>query len=270
MDLRRAMEIFRLPDNYTEAELKKEYHTLAMKYHPDKNKNEDAKDMFTEIQAAYEFLNKPKPFETPLDDILSSIFKSFVAPMKSPVFKMTDTLITITAKEYLTGTVKTMDFQENCQCEQRLCTKCAGSGFYLENLNLSHCKECLGNGSFQSCQKCCFGVIKKQKKCTIPPKTTKLKNVIIEIEKPYFLKDRQLYLDFSISLKESLTGFSKLFKDPFGVSHTINVNKVIQMGDGYRVGDIILLFKVNYPKKLPIEVVEQLKKINFDGVDGRN
>ena len=89
--------------------------------------------------------------------------------------------------------------------------------------------------------------------------------MIIEIEKPYFLKDNQLYLDFSISLKESLTGFSKLFKDPFGVSHTITVNKVIQIGDGYRVGDIILLFKVNYPKKLPKEVVEQLKKINFDG-----
>ena len=41
------------------------------------------------------------------------------------------------------------------------------------------------------------------------------------LEKPYYLKNDQLYCKYKVSLKESLTGFIKIFKDPFGKSHEI-------------------------------------------------
>ncbi|KAG6120748.1 hypothetical protein E4U13_006065 [Claviceps humidiphila] len=42
------------------AEIKKSYYGLAKKYHPDTNKDPDAKDKFAEIQSAYEILSDPQ------------------------------------------------------------------------------------------------------------------------------------------------------------------------------------------------------------------
>jgi molecular chaperone DnaJ len=42
------------------AEIKKAYYTLAKKYHPDTNKDHNAKERFAEAQSAYELLQDPK------------------------------------------------------------------------------------------------------------------------------------------------------------------------------------------------------------------
>ena len=42
--------------NATEAEIKKAYRTLAKKYHPDKNKSQDAATRFISINRSYELL----------------------------------------------------------------------------------------------------------------------------------------------------------------------------------------------------------------------
>lgn len=49
-------EILNTNPNAQLSQLRKNYRTLAFKYHPDKNKSEDAKEMFLKINQAFEYL----------------------------------------------------------------------------------------------------------------------------------------------------------------------------------------------------------------------
>ena len=56
-------DILRLQQNCTQDDIRKAYHTLALKYHPDKNRGSDkaeAEKMFLKIAVAYELLSDPK------------------------------------------------------------------------------------------------------------------------------------------------------------------------------------------------------------------
>eukprot|EP00405_Crypthecodinium_cohnii_P015786 CAMPEP_0206446244 /NCGR_PEP_ID=MMETSP0324_2-20121206/16019_1 /ASSEMBLY_ACC=CAM_ASM_000836 /TAXON_ID=2866 /ORGANISM="Crypthecodinium cohnii, Strain Seligo" /LENGTH=492 /DNA_ID=CAMNT_0053914675 /DNA_START=200 /DNA_END=1678 /DNA_ORIENTATION=- len=52
-------EILGLPDDAEEADVKKVYRKLSIKYHPDKNPDEESKKKFGEVRDAYEILNDP-------------------------------------------------------------------------------------------------------------------------------------------------------------------------------------------------------------------
>ncbi|XP_041071411.1 dnaJ homolog subfamily B member 9-like isoform X2 [Carcharodon carcharias] len=53
-------EILGVPKNSSDRQIKKAFHKLAMKYHPDKNKSPDAEAKFREIAEAYEVLSDEK------------------------------------------------------------------------------------------------------------------------------------------------------------------------------------------------------------------
>jgi hypothetical protein len=59
MDSKKAFEILEIDDIYVSNELiKKQYHKLALQYHPDKNTLEDTTEKFREIKEAYELLSQ--------------------------------------------------------------------------------------------------------------------------------------------------------------------------------------------------------------------
>ena len=79
MTYEKALNILGLSKGFSEAELKKAYRRLAMKYHPDRNPgNKDAELKFKESGAAYEFLkvDKNKPdFSYGTNNISFMIYK---------------------------------------------------------------------------------------------------------------------------------------------------------------------------------------------------
>lgn len=56
-------ELFDIPKNSTDADIKKKYRRLALKYHPDKNPdNEEAEEMFKKINHANSILRYVESF----------------------------------------------------------------------------------------------------------------------------------------------------------------------------------------------------------------
>jgi len=270
MNLESAKEILELSSNFTPEQVKQNYHRLSLKYHPDKGG--DAND-FIKITQAYEFITEEKVTKGSIN--LNDIFRTFINPtvgiFKSNVrsffgFKKEIT-VELTAKEFLEGSTKEIEtvFKTNCTCEQKFCHKCRGFSFQT-------CNHCMGSGIIQECDNCVNGFITHKRKVTIiiPKNSLKpviLDNTVIDLklnDKNYFVKDNKLYYKFTISLKESLIGFVKTFKDPFGVEHQVISNDIIKQNDGYFIPNgIILLFNVIYPKKLTKSVIKQLKMLDF-------
>jgi len=279
MNLESAKEILELNDNFTPEQVKQNYHRLSLKHHPDKGGNSDN---FIKITKAYEFITQEKVTRPANVINLNEIFRNIIKPnlhhinkvFQKPTSTTTffgfkkEIIITLTPKEFLEGCTKEIDqyFKLACGCEPLFCHRCRG-------FSLNGCEDCMGSGIIQNCGECKNGFITHSRKININIPKNSLKSIFLENtivnlklenENNYFVKNDKLYYNYNISLKESLIGFSKTFKDPFDFEHTITSTSIIKQNDGYSLpSKIILLFNVIYPKKLNKSVIAQLKKIDF-------
>lgn len=76
MNRDKAIKILQIPEKtiITEDMIKRHYRMMALKYHPDKNKQQDASIKFQEIHDAYEYLNNGEKPEIKTYDSLLRIF----------------------------------------------------------------------------------------------------------------------------------------------------------------------------------------------------
>lgn len=73
-----ALKILNLNNDYTIKELKKKYYKLALKFHPDKNSDENAEEEFKKCVEAYKILQKEKNMNEEVKIDYFSIIENFI------------------------------------------------------------------------------------------------------------------------------------------------------------------------------------------------
>ncbi|KRZ56022.1 DnaJ -like protein subfamily A member 1, partial [Trichinella nativa] len=179
-------DILEVKPGCTEAELKKAYRKLALKYHPDKNPAEGEK--FKLISQAYEVLTDPEKrriydeggeealktggssgfgYSSPMD-IFDMFFGRSSSRHRSQENQCDDTIhqMPVTLEEIYNGSVRKFSVTRNV-----VCTKCEGRGTReggVLNQVQSVCSECRGNGEIiapkDRCKECNAQKVIRQKK----------------------------------------------------------------------------------------------------------
>lgn len=141
----------------TPDEIKKAYRQLAIKYHPDKNPDPQAGEMFKEISEAYEILSDPEkrqrydqlgmegmknePHLSP-EDIFSQFFPNFPGFGQGRRQNENDIVIAcvITLNEAYTGITKKVSYET-----EKSCLECHGTGS-KDGKTIAMCPQCQGKG----------------------------------------------------------------------------------------------------------------------------
>lgn len=168
-------KILGVSNNASKEEIDNAYRSLAIKYHPDKNleNQEFFVSKFKEIQEAYEHLIKTKynvrfdfKSKNSVDSIFDNMFSKFFGNQKNDCSKIR---IKISLEEALTGCTKNIlverhSFCNSCQgtggASWENCEKCFGKGFVYDSSEKivfqSGCSYCLSKGSIikEKCSDC--------------------------------------------------------------------------------------------------------------------
>ena len=173
-------EVLGVSKTATDAEIKKAYRKLAMKYHPDYNPGDkEAEEKFKEINEANEVLSDPKKRQlydqygfagVDLGDIFGDIFGGGFggfggssrsanpnAPRKGQDIRVR---ITLTFDEAVHGCKKNITITR-----QQECTECHGSGCAAGS-SPETCPDCGGRGFVIRQQRTPFGVMQTQQPCS--------------------------------------------------------------------------------------------------------
>ncbi|QIW61913.1 molecular chaperone DnaJ [Mycoplasmopsis gallinacea] len=188
-------EVLGVSKTATEAEIKKAYRKLAMKYHPDKTDDPKATEIMQEINEAYEVLSNAdkrrmydqyghdgmnaqaggfggfegfEGFSGDFSDIFENIFSGFGgfssrrnhnpnAPKRGDDIKTT---ITIPFLEAIHGVVKKEEYPKYDTCPD-----CNGTGAETPS-DIEQCNECHGTGYVEKIQRGIFGAQKVHTTCS--------------------------------------------------------------------------------------------------------
>ena len=153
-------EVLGLKKDATEAEIKKAYRNLAKEFHPDKNPdNEAAKELFQEIQQAYETLSdKDKRARYDQFGHNGNSFARNQPTYQKPFRAGSNTKLNIklTLEEIYSGVSKTYKYHREGKCHT-----CHGHG----GTDLSDCSMCHGNGVVVQIIRTPFGQIQHPMIC---------------------------------------------------------------------------------------------------------
>ncbi len=187
-------EILGVPKNASAEEIKKAYRALALKYHPDRNKDPEATERFKEINEAYAVLSNsekrqkydaygPEQFGSQFseEDIFrgfnfSDLFKEMNLGFSDPedifgnFFGMGNRqgggrgqsilhTITLTLEEVAEGTTKEIDVQHIKRCD-----RCKGTGGE-PNSKVIKCGVCGGSGYERQTRRTMFGIMQSMSPC---------------------------------------------------------------------------------------------------------
>lgn len=181
MNIQEAYNTLEVQDSISDDDLKKEYKKLAMKYHPDKYKEDPNK--FKIINEAYQLItdyrqnpNKYAQRTNPFSGRggfninLNDILNGFRSGHRNEITANPISLNTrISFKESILGVEKDISYKKNIKCDDcngngkepipNGCTNCNGFGRVVQQSGNMHftssCNKCHGrNVKFKNCDKC--------------------------------------------------------------------------------------------------------------------
>jgi len=182
-------------------EIKKAYKKLALKYHPDRNKDEGSEEKFKEISEAYAVLSDKEKKETynqfghsgfdqrfsqedifrgfdfenvfrefGFEDFGGGIFNTFFGGRSRRKARDLRYDLTIDFEEAAFGLKKKINFRKKVRCSQ-----CKGTG--AKDGKLTDCKHCNGTGQIRRTQRTIFGIFQQVMPCKYCSYTGKMPKV---------------------------------------------------------------------------------------------
>lgn len=197
MSLKDLYSVLELEPDASDDDLKKAYRKLAVKYHPDKNKDSGAEEKFKKISEAYNILTDPELKEKyiqtgsidemmnnmpNINDIFNNIFASHFNVQQNN--QQVHIMCHITLNEVYEGCVKKLDYDIVDKCNEcngigamnsqdvMKCISCNGRGFIQSQMGpfitKSSCHSCFGNcntiKSGKECIRCKGKKVREYKK----------------------------------------------------------------------------------------------------------
>jgi len=258
-------KILGISKNATEDEIKKAYKKLALMYHPDKNKEEGAKEKFIKVSYAYETLmnNSTKSYKDFQYDILEGIkifenvFDNYVnhKTKGNDIYKE----INVTLEQLYDGCEIKLEYDKkvlDLSVPVTQCHICKGDKFimimnklnsFLNNTTDNQlCHNCNGTGITGELLITESVFYIEIPKGTKDFKTFIFKNqghqslnsgngdlivkMITEKNKNYIRKGDDLYKNIKLNLKDSLLGFEYELKTLDGIKKNIHLEGVLKPG----------------------------------------